>query len=425
MSEDNAPGGNRDAGSRRPLYYGWTILGVAVLAVFVSSPGQTYVVSVFVDPIQRDTGWSRTLISGLYTVASLTAATGMIAVGRLMDRFGARATLTGVALAFGLAAVWMSRVAHPLELYIGFVLLRFLGQGALTVIPTAMVALWFIRLRGRALSLVSLGAVAGQGLFPPIVHLLIAQTDWRTAWLLLAAVIWGLLLLPALVLVRPTPESMGLRPDGDAPRHRSSLGEQAGAPRSESAWTLAEAVRTRTFWLLAFATSAQSLISTALTFHQMSFMVSLGLEPATASTVFTVIAAASLAGTLLVGVLSDRFAGRHLLAASQVLLASAMVWSFAIAAPWHAFVYGSLLGLAGGFNFTLQSVMWPNYFGRRNLGSIRSAAASATIAAAAIGPLPFGWMFDLTSSYRVPILVFLTLPVAATVAALLAAPPRR
>lgn len=425
MSGDSPRDGHDDPESPRRPYYGWTILAVAVLGVFVSSPGQTYVVSVFVDPIQRETGWSRTLISSLYTTASLTAAAGMIVVGRLMDRFGARATLTGVTLAFGLAAIWMSRVAQPLDLYIGFVLLRLLGQGALTVVPTAMVALWFVRLRGRALSLVSLGAVAGQGLFPPVVHLLIAGTDWRTAWVLLAMVVWVLLLPPVVILVRPTPESMGLRPDGDAPRDRPSLAEQAGGSRSESTWTLAEAVRTRAFWLLAFASSSQSLISTALTFHHVSFMVSLGVEAATASTVFTVIATASLAGTLLVGVLSDRFAGRHLLAGSQVLLASAMVWSFAIAGPWQAFVYGGLLGLAGGFSFTLQSVMWPNYFGRRSLGSIRSAAASATIAAAAIGPLPFGWIFDLTNSYHVAILVFVTLPVVATAAAMGAVPPRR
>jgi MFS family permease len=84
-----------------------------MLAVFVSSPGQTYVVSVFVGPIERDTGWSRTLISGLYTAGSLTAAAAILLVGRLMDRFGARATLTGAGLALGLATGFSSWRSPP------------------------------------------------------------------------------------------------------------------------------------------------------------------------------------------------------------------------------------------------------------------------------------------------------------------------
>jgi MFS family permease len=85
-------------------------VAVATLAVFMSSPGQTYVAAVFVDPMQQETGWSRTLISGLYTAGSLTAAAGMFLVGRLMDRRGPRLTLAAVGGLFGLTALAMSRV---------------------------------------------------------------------------------------------------------------------------------------------------------------------------------------------------------------------------------------------------------------------------------------------------------------------------
>lgn len=411
--------------ARRRLYYGWIILGVGTLAVFASSPGQTYVVAVFVDPIQRETGWSRTLVSGLYTAGSLTAAAGMLLIGRLLDRVGARVILTIVGLLLGFAAAWMSRVATPLDLYVGFAFLRLLGQGALTVVATTMVALWFVRLRGRALALTSLGAVAGQALFPPFVHALIAGVDWRTAWVVLALGTWALVLPPAVLLVRRTPESIGLLPDGDLPGRTVAGARQPAQQRREEEWSLGEAVQTRAFWLLMLATSSQSLIATALTFHHVSFMGSRGIDPATAATVFAVIAPSSLVGTFLAGVLADRIAGRYLLAAAQGGLASAMLWSFMIATPWQAFMYGALLGLTGGFSFTLQSVIWPNYFGRRNLGSIRSVAATSMIAAAAIGPLPFGWMFDVTTSYSTPILVFLALPATSALAALVARPPRK
>lgn len=405
-------------------YYGWTIVGVAMLAVFVSSPGQTYVVSVFVDPIERETGWSRTLISGLYTLGSLTAATAILVVGRLMDRFGARAALAAAGLALGLAALWMSRIDGAFDLYVGFALLRLFGQGALTVVPTAMVALWFVHLRGRALALTALGAVAGQAVFPPFVHLLVIGTHWRTAWVVLALVVWGSLLPAAVLLVRRSPESIGLRPDGNTPPGRHP-GDGAVAPAREAHWMLAEALRSRTFWLVIVAVASQSLIATALTFHHVSFMRSLGIDAATAATVLTAMALASLVGTFAAGLVADRLAGRHLLAVTPACLTIAMLWSVGIAEPWQAFGYGGLLGFASGFGATAQAVIWPNYFGTRHIGSIRSAGAMGMMVAAAIGPLPFGWTFDLTGSYRTTVLVFGGLPVASAVAAVLARPPRK
>ncbi|HEX9822613.1 MAG TPA: MFS transporter [Methylomirabilota bacterium] len=411
------------AASPSRLYHGWIILVVAMLAVFASSPGQTYVVSVFVGPIQLETGWSRTLISALYTLGSLTAASGILMVGRLMDRFGARATLAGAGL--GLAALWMSRVDGPFDLYLGFALLRLLGQGALTVVPTAMVAVWFVRLRGRALALTSLGAIAGQAVFPPLVHLLVIRTDWRTAWVVLAVAVWALLLPATLLFVRRSPEAMGLFPDGDAPWDGPAEGPGPAPARRDEEWTLGEALRTRAFWLVVVAVASQSLITTALTFHHVSFMNTLGIDSATAATVFTVMAPSSLVGTFVAGTLLDRVAGHRLLPVAPACLIAAMLWSMAIVGPWHAFAYGGLLGFTSGFGAILQSVIWPSYFGRRQIGSIRSAGAIGMMAAAAIGPLPFGWMFDVTASARTTVRVFLIVPIVSALAGLVAHPPRR
>lgn len=118
-----------------------------------------------------------------------------------------------------------------------------------------------------------------------------------------------------------------------------------------------------------------------------------------ASQVFTVMAPFSLAGTFLAGALADRFAVRYLLVTAQGMLLAALLWSVTISVAWQALIYGGLLGLTNGFGMTLQSVVWPSYFGRRPLGSIRSVATAGMIASAAIGPLPFGWLFDLTGSY--------------------------
>ncbi|MFC1935589.1 MFS transporter [Chloroflexota bacterium] len=198
-----------------PFFYGWVILSVASLAMFISGPGQTYSFSVFVNPIREEMGWSQTMIASLYTAGSLTASAGLLVVGRLLDRFGARVVLTAVGLAFGLGALWMSRINSQGDLYLGFTIMRLLGQGSLTLISTMVVAIWFIRLRGRVMAINSLGAVISQAVFPPLIFLLISHVDWRSTWIVLALLIWAMTVLPAIVLVRRSPESIGLLPDGE------------------------------------------------------------------------------------------------------------------------------------------------------------------------------------------------------------------
>ncbi len=143
---------------RFPFYYGWVMVAVAGAGVFASGPGQTYIVSVMVEPLIEETGWSRTLVSGLYSAGSIAAVVGAIAAGRALDRFGARIVLTAVAALFGLAALMMGKITSPVHLFFGFWAIRSLGQTALVLVSTSLVAIWFVRLRGRATAFTALAA---------------------------------------------------------------------------------------------------------------------------------------------------------------------------------------------------------------------------------------------------------------------------
>lgn len=425
MRTTRPPNHRSPLAARVPIFYGWVILPVASLALFVSGPGQTYTISVFVDPIIEDMGWSRTLVSSLYTAGSLSAAAAMVVVGYLLDRYGARVMLMGVGVLLGFAALWMSRVGQPVELYLGFAALRALGQGSLTLIPTALVALWFIRRRGKATAIASLGLVASQATFPPITHLLISQLGWRNAWVALALMVWGALLLPVFTLVRRDPESVGLRPDGDPASSQLLEHGSIQSGQHEIDWTLREALHTPTFWLLLFAASSQPLISTGLVFHQVSLFADKGLDAGLAAVALTIMAMTALVGTVLAGLLTDRLPNRYVLASAQVILMAAMLWTFVVSQPWEALVYGGILGIGSGLFMTTSTVIWPNYFGRKHMGSIRGIATTSMVAFAALGPMPFGLLFDLTGSYTIPILSFLALPAACAIAAVLAVPPSK
>ncbi len=411
--------------SRTPFFYGWVILAASALTRFISGPGQTFLISVFIDPIISDLGWSRALVSGLYTAGSLTAGATMIFVGRLLDRYGARIMLLAAGILFGLAALWMSAVDHPVKLYFGFAALRILGQGSLGLITSTLIALWFVRLRGRAMAIGGIGEAIAMATFPIIAYALISNTGWRNAWVVLALVIW-VVMVPIVLLVRRSPESVGLLPDGKAaPQlNEQTVNEQASTAQ-EADFSLSEALHTRTFWLLLFASSAMPLVGTGLAFHQISLLASKGIQTGMATTVFSIIGPLQLLGAFIAGFMADRFPNRYLLVVGQVLLGMAMLWTFLITSAWQAFTYGAILGFSMGFIMNVTAVIWPNYYGRLHLGSIRGVSIASTVAFAALGPLPFGLIYDITGDYSLAILVLLTLPVSCAVAALLAFPPKK
>ena len=318
-------------------------MAVASLAMFISGPGQTYSFSIFVEPIREEMGWSQTLIASLYTGGSLTASLALIVVGRLLDRFGARVMLTLVGVLFGLGALWMSGVSNQGELYAGITIMRLLGQGALGLISTTLIAIWFIRLRGPVTAIGALGAVISQAAFPPLIFLLISTVGWRSSWVILAFVIWATIVLPAALLVRRSPESVGLLPDGAADTNSGRKEQDTPEDSGEVSFSLAEAMKTRSFWLLLFAGTSQSLISTALVFNNDSLITSKGLDAGVAASIFTVMAPMALVGNFAAGFLLDRYNNRSVLAVAQVLLIVPMLWSLLISSAWQALIYGGML----------------------------------------------------------------------------------
>ena len=403
------------------FFYGWIILAVSALAVFMSGPGQTFNFSVFIDPILSETGWTRTQITGLYAAGSLTASIIIIGIGNLLDRYGARVVLTVIVILFGAAALWMSYIESRLEIFLGFTAMRTLGQGAMTMVPTTLVATWFVQTRGRATAIASLGGALSAATFPILSHFLVSQYGWRDAWIVLAFVIWGTMLLPSFLLVRRSPESVGLNADGICSGDLTD--PSISSYHSDTDFTLSSAMNTHSFWLLLFAGSSFSLISTALTFHNVALLGEKGLTPTIAASALSVMAIFVSLGTVVSGYLNDHFPNRLVLAGAQLILISAMLVTFIISSPGMAFTYAALLGISNGFGMTTTTVIWPNYFGRKHLGKIRGMATMSTMAFAALGPLPFSALHDITESFNFAIAVFVALPSLCAILALLASKP--
>ena len=407
---------------RPPFFYGWIIVAISAVTLFFSGPGQTHSVSVFIDSYIEEFGWSRSVVSGMYSLGTLGAGLLMGAVGSLFDRHGHRFMTTLVAALLGAAAIWMSRASRIPMLLAGFFLIRLLGQSSMSLSSTTLVPQWFIRRRGRALSVVSLGGVASSAALPPLNTWIIQNYGWRMGWTAWAVLLWIVMVPLGYLLIRDRPEEVGLRPEGEETAVLTTMEEGV---ELEVAWTVKEAIGTRCFWLLLFCMMIPSAIGTGLVFHQVSIMGEAGLGPEVAASVLSLMAVVRLPVVFFAGHIADRLPVRYLLAVGLGLLFLGLVVQLNISSVQTAMAYGALLGVMMAFLSIVGGVIWPEYFGRRYLGGIRGVAMMAMVAGSAAGPLPFGFAYDLFGGYREILVISMIFPVLGMVAAMLATPPRK
>jgi MFS transporter, OFA family, oxalate/formate antiporter len=403
-----------------PVYYGWVILAVGAIGGVLSSPGQTYAFSAFLDHFIRDLDLSRSLVSTLYTAGTLIASFFLPFVGRRFDRHGARVMITLVSLLLGLACIYMSLVRTAVMLGIGFFLLRQLGQGSLTLVSKNVVNLWWVRKRGRVMGLMGvIGALLG-GLFPYFINSLIAHFGWRWTYVILGLLVIGVMVPLGWIFTRNRPEDHGLHPDGEAPDAGDS--DRLDEPL-ESNWTLAQVLRCPAFWVTATCMSAMAMLNTGLYFHIFSIFEDSGLSSTVAASVFVPIAATGAAMQLVTGLLVGRVHLRLLLSAALILNAVILVAATRLTSIPAAYAFGVGWGIQSGIEMLVLGVIFANYFGRRHLGAIAGFASTMQVAASALGPMPFGIARDLLGNYETVLTGCAIVPLMLAVACLLFGKP--
>jgi len=419
-----------------PVYYGWVILLAGTFGLMMTTPGQTLGVSVFLDKIIEDLGVSRSLVSLLYTVGTLVAALGLPFIGRFIDLRGPRLAVALITVAFAVACAWMGLVTGPVMLLVGFVLIRMLGQGALSLVSQYIVNVWFVRRRGIAVGLSGLGMAIATAVFPPIIETLIGVLGWRWAYVALGGLVLVTMLPVGIGFYRGRPETFGMEVDV-GPRRRATSDQDAqdaarpgGAnadmrsrertdprpPRLEVNYTLRQAQRTVTFWLFVGGNFLVAALGTGLLFHHYSIMAAGGLDRVAAAAVFVPLGFAAAAANVVTGAAMDRVPPRFLLSAVLALLAGVLVLATRVTGVEAVLVYGALLGVMQGMNGAITASVHAHYFGRLHIGSIKGFAVTFSVAGTAFGPLAFALGLDLGGSYAPVLIGSALLPLALAVA---------
>ena len=399
------------------MYYGWVVLFVAAAAMVGTLPGRTQGLGLVTEPLLADLGIGRVAYAQINLWATLIGALFAIGIGRISDRLGARATLTAVTLLLGAVVVAMSGVQSYWTLAVAVTLTRGLGQSALSVISLAMVGRWFVRRIDIAMAIYSIVLSVGFMIAFPIVGMVVQNRGWRSAWLAIGMTIAGVLAPAAWLLVRRSPEAMGLAPDGDS---------AAAAPATlEDGATTPQALATPAFWVFAIGAALYGLVASGIGLFNESILAERGFGAEVYYRTLVVTALTALAGNFGGGWLATRMALPKLLSISLFVLAAGLALLPMVSTVAHVMFWAVAMGLGGGLVTVLFFSVWPRAYGRRHLGSIQGAAQALTVVASAVGPLLLAWCVELTGSYTAMFEVLAAAVGAAAVAALMTPLPSR
>lgn len=391
-------------------FYGWRIVGLASLVGALTGPGQSIGVSVFREAMALDLDTSDTAVSTAYMMGTLGAATTLPRLGRWIDEVGVRRAMTVIAVAFAAVLVHMSLIRHVVWLALGFLGIRMLGQGALSLAARVSITHWFERRRGLALGVSMTLTAAGMAVVPLVLSLGVSAWGWRTTWLTAAGVVLVSVLAIARLGMVDRPSDLGQVPDGGV--EPAGEGSEAGPSPSRS-----DVLRSPAFWVLAAVASANSLLITGMVFHQTNVLGELGYSDARAAAMFLPQAIGAIAGGLAFGWASDR-RGRFLLpAAVALLLAVSCLLGGLGTTTATVFAYSIGLGICTGGGAAVNGTLLPALFGVRNIGSVSGLLHVVSVVNSALGALAFSLGADVFGSYREALTVFTLWPAGLVVVA--------
>lgn len=404
-----------------PVFYGYVIVLVGSIGGWASLPGQTVGVSTFTDPVMQALSLTRDQFSWAYMLGTLLSSLILTQTGILYDRRGATftgslaAALLGITLLLcsfsDVIALWIITligISHWLVpfflMILLFFMLRFSGQGVLTMVSRNMIMKWFDRYRGRVNAISSVSISLGFSASPVFIDMLIQGYGWSGAWQVMAACM-AVILTMIIVFYKDNPEEYGLAADGLLPgtaatRRWEKTGPSSSPDKSgQLSFTLAEATRTRAFWMYALTLSFYSFFVTGLTFHVVSIFGSAGYSRTEAIGIFLPISVVSVIASLIANFISDWIRLKILLYAMITGAFSASIGLAGLNHGWGIYLIIVGGGLTGGLFATLMTIVWPRFFGRKHLGAISGKAMSMLVLASALGPVFFSLSNTWLQSY--------------------------
>ncbi len=410
--------GVKTAIKKGKVFYGWWVVVAAALMQWYGAGVWFYGFSVVFKAILGEYGWARAVTAGAFSLARLEGGIQGPIVGWLIDRAGPRKLAFLGATIAGLGYILLARMNSLVALYVlsGGVI-AFGYNAGFSHAGTAAVANWFIKKRGRALGLYTLGAGVGGATLVPLIGWLISQYDWRTTVAMIGIGMW-VIIIPLSSVLRHKPEQYGQLPDGEAPLQEQTLPKESPPLQSSSVeteikvrpeeidFTWREALRTGTFWILLLGGSARSIGMSSIILHEVAYLTDIGISEVAAAVALGAMVALSIPGRIVFGWLGDRFDKRYVLMVTYVLQAIGVFILANVTTIGQVYIFLVVFGIGYGGAIPVYIAMRGEYFGRKSFATIGGIMQMFLIIPTVIGPIFAGYVYDVTGSYYNAFMLF-------------------
>ena len=415
---------------RKGLFYGWWVVAGGFLVQMLQGTLFFHSFGAYFVYLQNDFGWSRTMLSGAFSLQRLES--GMLGPleGWLIDRFGPRAMVRIGVVVAGVGLILFSQVHSLWQFYAAFAIIA-LGAslGGFLAISTA-VTNWFTRRRSRAMGVSMSGSNVG-GLLVPVIAWFLASYGWRPTVFASGLVIIVIGVFAAQFL-RRSPEEHGYLPDGIAPSsgrsrvsslrtHNDALVEAAEVDVS---FTVREAMKTRAFWFVAFGHAGALVVVSAMTVHLIPHIVErLEFSVQIAGTMVSLMTGMTIFSQILVAPLGDRMEKRLILVLCLLGHAAALFGLAFSSTIWQVALSVALHGLSWGTRGPLVMAIRADYFGRGSYATIMGFSSLVMMLGMMAGPLFAGVLADRLGDYKIAFLVLASVAALSSVFFVLARKP--
>ena len=391
------------------MFYGWVIVGLAMIVNSLSSGPVWSGVGVWMKALELHFGWSRAQLSGAFSMAQLEGSIIGPLMGYLIDKLGSRRMVLIGMIITGLGFLLFSRTDSIFLFYLSYGLIM-LGTAAGTWLPTmTVVNRWFVRKRGMAMAIAAEGSPLGGLALVPI--LAWAVTPGNYGWSITAqwiGVVFLCLALPMSMLVRERPEDYGVLPDGDSPDQapsRTARPNLRTGPSDQLNFTARQAIRTPAFWLITFGHAFSTILFATLTVHLVLMLTDQGLTIQSASFVFSVIMASAAVFQLVGGYMGDRMPINIAIAIFGFIQAGGFLMAVLVDSLTMAMLFAVVFGAGFGGRNPLTTAIRGEYFGKTAFATITGISSAPMYVFMLSAPLFAGFLFDATESYTLAFLI--------------------
>lgn len=355
-----------------------------MLALF-SGFGQTFFIAISTGPIRAAFDLTSGEYGGIYMIATLASALTLPILGQIVDKHSVGTTILFSTLMLAAACLLMAFSPNILVLILALYGLRLFGQGMMTHISMTAMGKWFAENRGKAVSIASLGFSGAQALLPYAFVVLTGYISWRQGWVVAAAI----------TVVVALPMTWALMRKERLPRGTVA----AAAGDTDRDWMRGEMIRDPLFWITCIGVMAPPFIGTAIFFHQDFMLETKGWSLEVFAASIIVMTVVSVLTGLVAGVIVDRKSAVAILPTFLLPLGiGCLILGFG-AGPETILYYMVFQGISNGFSSTIFGAIWPEVYGTKHLGAIRSLIMSMMVLFSALGPGVVGWAIDAGVSF--------------------------